>query len=499
MTTTFLAPDPIQSTQFIPGGNTPANGGQLFFYLAGTSTKQSVYKDNAASSGAWSNPIVLDSGGNLPSGQEVWFSQGIAYKVVFAPANDTDPPASPYWSKDNLSGVNDVAASSISDWVADSTPTFVSATSFSLSGDQTAKYVKGRRIKTTNTSGTVYSTVVTSAFAAGSTTVTVVSDSGTQLDSGLSAVSYGLISPAAVSINDTDIFRKNGSTVTATATTDIWSTAGDYVHIGSTNATIFSFSTAPYVGARRELTFDGSITLNSSATLILPQGGPLSVISSDTLIVRAESASVAAVLGVAHQGSLIRVKSFTDSTVANISTGTMTTLLHYRMVGGGGQGGSAVNSNGATAAAGPGGGSGCYAEGFFTVNPNSTYAVSIGTGGSGGGAPAGNGGNTTLTVNGTTVIAPGGFGGNRGNGATSTMGAPGSTSNAASNASFSSPGVGGVAGFFVPGTALAAAGQNVPTPLGNWGSGGQGANVSGNTSSTGAIGVVGAIVIYEYR
>lgn len=104
--TCFLAPDPIQGTYFIPGGNTPANGGQVFFYLAGTSTKTTVYKDNAGGT-AWSNPIVLDSGGNLPSGGEVWIVSGQTVKAVFAPSNDTDPPASPYWSKDNLNGVND--------------------------------------------------------------------------------------------------------------------------------------------------------------------------------------------------------------------------------------------------------------------------------------------------------------------------------------------------------------------------------------------------------
>ena len=171
MTTCFLAPDPIQSTQFIPGGNTPANGGQLFFYAAGSSTKQTVYRDNAAAV-AWANPIVLDSGGNLPSGGEVWFPTGQSFKVVFAPSNDTDPPASPYWSKDNLTGMNDTTAS-VSDWVSGPTPTFVSATSFTLVGDQTLIFTKGRRIKTTNTGGTVLSTVVNSVFGA-TTTVTVV-------------------------------------------------------------------------------------------------------------------------------------------------------------------------------------------------------------------------------------------------------------------------------------------------------------------------------------
>lgn len=192
MTTCFLAPDPIQSTQFIPGGNTPANGGQLFFYLAGTSTKTTVYKDNAAAT-PWTNPIVLDSGGNLPSGGEVWIPQGITIKVVFAPSNDTDPPTSPYWTKDNLSGVNDVSGISGVEWIAGPTPTFVAATRFRVSGDQRTTFDVGRRVQATVTAGTAYATITSTVFATGSTTVGVSTSNSNPLDSGLSAVNYSIL------------------------------------------------------------------------------------------------------------------------------------------------------------------------------------------------------------------------------------------------------------------------------------------------------------------
>ncbi len=221
MTTCFLAPDPIQSTNFIPGTNTPASGAQLFFYTAqSVSTKATVYKDMNGSV-AHSNPIVLDTGGNIPSGGEVWFPQGTAFKVVFAPATDSDPPTSPYWSKDNLSGQNDVTGAQ-SEWVQGPTPTFLSATSFSLAGDQTLTFTAGRRVKTTNTGGTIYSTIVTSVFGS-VTTVTVVNDTGV-LDAGLSAVFYGLISAVNTSepgTHATVCFTSNatGLTTTWTATT----------------------------------------------------------------------------------------------------------------------------------------------------------------------------------------------------------------------------------------------------------------------------------------
>ena len=217
MTTCFLAPDPIQSTQFIPGGNTPANGGQLFFYLAGSATKQTVFKDNAAAT-PWSNPIVLDSGGNLTAGGEVWFVGGETYRVVFAPSNDTDPPSSPYWSKDNLSGVNDISGSQ-SEWVLGSTPTFVSTTSFTVAGDQRSIFQVNRRVKTVNTGGTIYGTITAVAFTT-LTTVTILPDSGL-LDAGLSAVFFGIISATNTSEPGThgSVMFNNSSAPTAGLTT----------------------------------------------------------------------------------------------------------------------------------------------------------------------------------------------------------------------------------------------------------------------------------------
>lgn len=292
MTTTFLAPDPINSTQFIPGSNTPANGGQLFFYANLSSTKQTVYRDPAAAT-AWSNPIVLDSGGNLPSGGEVWFTQGQTYTVVFAPANDTDPPGSPYWTKDNLSGINDVTTSA-SQWITGPTPTFVSTTSFTLVGDQTTTFTAGRVIQTTNTGGTVYSEIVRSAFSAGLTTVTVVNRSGT-LDSGLSAVFYSIIDGANPGITATEVFR-DGGTVASASTTNIWGVPGNSIHISGTN-TIASFSTAAYAGMQRSIIFDGALTLvHSSNVLNLPGNANVTTGVGDRIQVLASTASAAVVL-----------------------------------------------------------------------------------------------------------------------------------------------------------------------------------------------------------
>jgi hypothetical protein len=211
----YLAPAPLNVQLFIPGSAVPANGAQLFFYENLTSTKTTVYKDPAGAV-AWSNPLVLGSGGELPSDGTIWIPTGVTITAKFCPANDTDPPTSPYDTWNNLTGVNDVAAQSGVEWVLAGTPTFVSGTSFTLTGDQTAIFQVGRRVKSANTGGTIYSRITASVFGA-LTTVTVVSDSGT-LDSGLSSVWYSVLeatNPSLPLVSDNQPLRKGTSRPTA--------------------------------------------------------------------------------------------------------------------------------------------------------------------------------------------------------------------------------------------------------------------------------------------
>lgn len=318
MTTCFLAPDPIQGTFLIPGGNTPGNGVQLFLYAAGSSTKQTVYKDSAAAT-PWSNPIVLDSGGNLPNGSEVWFPTGQTFKAVWAPSNDTDPPASPYRTMDNLAGMNDVSVTAQSEWVSGPTPTFVSSTQFTLSGDQTSTFTKARRVKTTNTGGTVYGVITSVTFAANTTTVNIVSDSG-NLDSGLSAVFYGILDPANPSTSPADVNRRSANVASSgTGTTDIWGVIGDYVHVTGTN-TINFFSTAPYSGAMRDIVFDGALSLNfANPSMLINGGANVTTAANDRAKVRADTVSTFTIELVRNSG--FAVSSFVISTMTNSLNG----------------------------------------------------------------------------------------------------------------------------------------------------------------------------------
>jgi len=184
--------------QFVDTNGAPMSSGTLTFYAAGTTTPQNTYTDSTGST-ANSNPMTLNSRGEPAN--EIWLTGGVSYKMVLK-----DSGGSTIWTVDNIAGVNDTTGSQ-DQWVAGPTPTFVSATSFTLAGDQTATFHVGRRLKTTNSGGTIYSRISASVFGA-STTVTVVNDSGS-LDSGLSAVSYALLSAVnpSVPVQRDDTFR----------------------------------------------------------------------------------------------------------------------------------------------------------------------------------------------------------------------------------------------------------------------------------------------------
>lgn len=204
--------------QFLLASGLPAVGNLLFWYVGGSvNTKLATYTDSTGTV-ANTNPIVLNALGEPTT--EIWLQQGLVYKAVYAPSTDTDPPTSPIWTVDNIRGQNDVTATQ-DQWVASGlTPTFVSGTSFTLAGDQTSAFAVGRRLKTTNSGGTIYSTISASVFAA-LTTITVINDSGV-LDSGLSAISYGLLTSTSGSVPFLFPVGSSGTRLLSNGTTAAW-------------------------------------------------------------------------------------------------------------------------------------------------------------------------------------------------------------------------------------------------------------------------------------
>jgi len=183
---------PIGNDQFIDANGDPLVGGRIETYLAESSTPAATYTDDSGST-PQSNPIYLDSLGK-PTLGPIWLTGGVSYKFIIKNA-----AGSTLWTIDNIAGVNDATLSQ-SEWLESGfVPTYINATSFSVAGDQTGTLQINRRLRTTNTSGFIYSTITNSVFAAGITTVTLVNSAGV-LDAGLSAVAYGLLSATNSSI-----------------------------------------------------------------------------------------------------------------------------------------------------------------------------------------------------------------------------------------------------------------------------------------------------------
>lgn len=176
---------PIFNSQSVNGDGDPAVGWKVYSYVVNSATPLATYTTEAGDV-EQSNPIVLNALG-FPTTGQIWLTSNTAYKLVLTDENDVVQK-----TEDNILGVPEISATQ-DEWVASGlTPTYVSGTSFTLAGDQTTVFNVGRRLKTTNTGGTIYSRIKSSVFGA-TTTITVANDSGT-LDSGLSAVSYGLLS-----------------------------------------------------------------------------------------------------------------------------------------------------------------------------------------------------------------------------------------------------------------------------------------------------------------
>lgn len=209
MATTYLSP--LGNEQQNDANGAPLSGGKIWTYAAGTTNLIATYQDNAGSV-SQANPIVLNTSG-LPA-NPIWLPAGQAVKMVFQDVNGV-----PLRTVDNITGINDPSGVTAADqWVIyTGAPTFISSTSFSIAGDQRNTFQIGRRIRTANSGGTVYSTITNSIFGA-LTTVTVTNDSGV-LDSGLSQASYALLSAVSPSLPDSAAARASAGLSTGYAST----------------------------------------------------------------------------------------------------------------------------------------------------------------------------------------------------------------------------------------------------------------------------------------
>lgn len=87
--------------QYEDSNGAPYVGMRLFFYAAGTSTKQNTQTTSAGSVNN-TNPIVIDANGYPTGGVMIYGDDTFTYKVVAAAPGSDDPPTSSLWSIDNV-------------------------------------------------------------------------------------------------------------------------------------------------------------------------------------------------------------------------------------------------------------------------------------------------------------------------------------------------------------------------------------------------------------
>lgn len=93
--TNILAP--VAKSKFFGNDGKPAANYLLFTYEAGTDTKAPTYP-SANSVSQNPNPLPLDFRGE----GDIWIPPNVAYKFVFCPPTDTDPPTAPIWTVDDI-------------------------------------------------------------------------------------------------------------------------------------------------------------------------------------------------------------------------------------------------------------------------------------------------------------------------------------------------------------------------------------------------------------
>lgn len=261
---------PIGNESQIDSNGDPLSGGFIETYLAGTSTPSPTFT-SITGAVPQTNPVVLNTLGLPPS--PIWLDSNIIYKFVIKNSIGIVQR-----TVDNIAGVSSLIPTQ-DQWVNFvGTPTFISTTSFSLTGDQTGIFGVSRRIKTVNTGGVVYSSIIASVFGA-VTTVTVLNDSGV-LDSGLSQVSYGILSNANPSVPQR---YARASYVSFTGVEVAFTAGAVAAGVGTFTATVLGIPNFQFFSLSNRMRFRVSFNVigGSSNTLNINGSGAKPVVAVD--------------------------------------------------------------------------------------------------------------------------------------------------------------------------------------------------------------------------
>lgn len=164
-------------------GNTETGGKLKFFEPGGSNTPKAVYPNKDLTGGVLE--VDLNARGMPDVG--VLYGSGDYFVRVFDASN------AEITNYELIEGEGSGGTASTEWELSALTPTFISTTSFSVIGDHRSTFQVNRRVKSSNTGGTMYGTITASVFSS-VTTVTIANDGSDVLDSGLSDVSTGILS-----------------------------------------------------------------------------------------------------------------------------------------------------------------------------------------------------------------------------------------------------------------------------------------------------------------
>ena len=224
--------------------NTVLNGYWLIAFEAGTSTRANIAIDSSGT-GSAAKFQTNASGYLVTSGSVVMRpfvdrSVKLALVPTEAEADASDISNAVWPTVDNVDGM--LTASSDALWDEFSgTPTQTSATTFTVTGDQTSTFVAGTRLKFTDSS-TLYGVVFSSSYTS-LTTVTVVLDSGS-LSGSLSTVYTSIADvttqPLTTHSMVMNLIETNAINVSLNT---LFKNGVDVVHFGVVSSTSTSIST----------------------------------------------------------------------------------------------------------------------------------------------------------------------------------------------------------------------------------------------------------------
>lgn len=134
----------------------PLAGGKVFTYQARTNVPKATYQSEDAVTEN-TNPVILNTEGYA----DIYLDG--SYKIVVKDSGDNE-----IWTEDP------VTAASAEEWVFCQSINYLSPTSFTIAGNVTDRYSPLRRIRIDNGGSFVYSTIESSNYGGGNTTIVIV-------------------------------------------------------------------------------------------------------------------------------------------------------------------------------------------------------------------------------------------------------------------------------------------------------------------------------------